>query len=448
MLLALKSLCQSGISIEAVKIKAATTFPSLNQKIEFGKDSCVLIKEFSNDGNVRMTGKWKSLESKTKDGRFTYFNDSMKPIVIGTYSNDMPIGVWQYFDNNGNILNQLNYSKVLNFMVNQEKVEGFYFLTDKLPEFKTDNYNNFSDYLMDNIIFPINAIKENVNENVAVSFIINTEGRLVNAEIVKGQNLDLNMEILRVLIESPQWTPGKDKKGIAKNIKFTYPIRFQNNTFNLGDYNIVNLFEVGYTGGALQFRKDIAEKVNYPDKDKKKQTFGISISKVEFLNNGEVLSVNTINSLSEEIDQGVKLILKELLNDKWNPVANAPDTLCFYMPVIYKFGNQNYDYLLKLNTNKIMDEVYVTAYGLGKSIDIMNYQTKINQAKETEHYEEIIQLTNDILKFDPLNVEIRKLAIECWEKLGEIDKAETQSKIMQNYIDNKSIDELLIDNTP
>jgi hypothetical protein len=48
---------------------------------------------------------------KIKDGNYTVINDDKKIIVKGTYTNNRKTGVWSYYDNNGKLVQQYDYSR-------------------------------------------------------------------------------------------------------------------------------------------------------------------------------------------------------------------------------------------------------------------------------------------------------------------------------------------------
>jgi protein TonB len=80
-------------------------------------------------------------------------------------------------------------------------------------------------YLADNIQYPINAQKNEIEGTVHVSFLINKNGEVVDIKIYKGVNVDLNNEALRVIGNMPNWNPGLfDGKPV--NVSFSLPIKF------------------------------------------------------------------------------------------------------------------------------------------------------------------------------------------------------------------------------
>ena len=81
-------------------------------------------------------------------------------------------------------------------------------------------------YLMNNIRYPENAMKNDIQGRVIVKFVIDSNGAVSDAEIVKGVDTDLDMEALRVVNNMPKWTPAKvDGKDVASY--FTLPVQFK-----------------------------------------------------------------------------------------------------------------------------------------------------------------------------------------------------------------------------
>ena len=58
---------------------------------------------------------------------------------------------------------------------------------------------------------------------IKVKFVVQTDGKLREFEILEGLNYDMNVEVLRVLHSSPAWTPGRLDGEIA-DISYSIPI--------------------------------------------------------------------------------------------------------------------------------------------------------------------------------------------------------------------------------
>ena len=103
--------------------------------------------------------------------------------------------------------------------------EDVFFIVEEMPEFDAGGPDKFMGYVVDNIRYPEKAVEENISGKVFVSFIIDVDGTLIDAKIVKGAHPLLNEEALRVVNSSPKWKAGKQRDTEVK-VSFTFPINF------------------------------------------------------------------------------------------------------------------------------------------------------------------------------------------------------------------------------
>ncbi len=81
-------------------------------------------------------------------------------------------------------------------------------------------------YLMNNIRYPEEAYKNDIQGRVIIKFVIEKDGAVTNAEVVKGVSPELDQEALRVVSSLPKWNPGKvGGKDVASY--FTLPVNFR-----------------------------------------------------------------------------------------------------------------------------------------------------------------------------------------------------------------------------
>lgn len=85
-------------------------------------------------------------------------------------------------------------------------------------------------YLNNNIRYPEMAIANDIQGRVHVEFVIERDGSVGHARILKGVDKSLDKEALRVVNSMPRWQPGKNN-GVAVRSYFTLPVTFrlQNN---------------------------------------------------------------------------------------------------------------------------------------------------------------------------------------------------------------------------
>lgn len=100
-----------------------------------------------------------------------------------------------------------------------------YEVADKMPEFP-GGMTGLMQHLSKNIRYPAEAHTNNIQGRVVVSVIINTEGKVTNAQIVQSVAPSLDAEALRVATTMPDWTPGT-KDGKPVNVKYTFPVVFR-----------------------------------------------------------------------------------------------------------------------------------------------------------------------------------------------------------------------------
>ena len=92
---------------------------------------------------------------------------------------------------------------------------------EKKPEFPGGEIK-FNKYIIDNL-----ELSEPLeSELILVQFVINTKGIVEEIKIVKGQNKEVNAQLIRLLQNSPLWTPAEIQDEKVK-VKMTYPIHIK-----------------------------------------------------------------------------------------------------------------------------------------------------------------------------------------------------------------------------
>lgn len=81
-------------------------------------------------------------------------------------------------------------------------------------------------WLSTNIRYPEAAQQNDVQGRVIVKFIVEKDGSVSQAQIVKGVDKDLDKEALRVVNKMPKWQAGKNN-GVAVRSYFTLPVVFK-----------------------------------------------------------------------------------------------------------------------------------------------------------------------------------------------------------------------------
>jgi protein TonB len=81
-------------------------------------------------------------------------------------------------------------------------------------------------YLNTSPKYPVIAQENGIQGRVTVTFVVDKDGVVRDAEIVRGVDPSLDKEALRVITAMPRWTPGK-QRGKPVRVKFTVPVTFR-----------------------------------------------------------------------------------------------------------------------------------------------------------------------------------------------------------------------------
>ena len=98
-------------------------------------------------------------------------------------------------------------------------------VVEKMPEFKGGQSELFV-YLGTNIKYPQEAKDKGIEGKVYINFIVNKEGLIKNAKVIKGIDPLLDAEALRLVKHMPDWTPG-EQGGQKVSVSYNLPITFK-----------------------------------------------------------------------------------------------------------------------------------------------------------------------------------------------------------------------------
>ena len=97
---------------------------------------------------------------------------------------------------------------------------------DNKPEFKGGKEKLFK-FVMNNLRYPGDALRENMDGRVLVDFVVTRSGYIINAKVRGSLYPSLDAEALRIITKmSQQWVPG-EKDGQAVDVAYFLPILFR-----------------------------------------------------------------------------------------------------------------------------------------------------------------------------------------------------------------------------
>jgi len=100
---------------------------------------------------------------------------------------------------------------------------------DKLPKIWVGQMPRFigdmNGYINSHIRYPDAAREANIEGTVVVRFVVNEDGSVSDATVVRGIGGGCDEEALRMVMNMPKWVPGK-QNGLAVKVFFSLPIKF------------------------------------------------------------------------------------------------------------------------------------------------------------------------------------------------------------------------------
>ena len=228
--------------------------------------------------------------------------------------------------------------------------EGEVFMVvEEMPEFP-GGMGECMKWLGQNIKYPADAKEKGVQGRVIVQFVVEKDGTIVNAKVVRGVDPDLDAEALRVVNQSPKWKPGK-QKGEAVRVKYTLPIMFRlgNDSSDskaaeapreakVDENGVHQVCEEmpEFPGGMAECMKYLSKNINYPEDCKKEGIQGRVIVQFVVDKDGSIKDPTIARGVHPSLDKEALRVLSSMPN--WKPGKQKGEAVKvrYTIPVMFK----------------------------------------------------------------------------------------------------------------
>lgn len=105
-----------------------------------------------------------------------------------------------------------------------EDANKVFLVVEQPPEFE-GGLEAMYKFIRKNMKYPASARRMNIEGSVFVGFVVDADGKISEAGVIKGISADCDKEALRVVQMMPKWRPGK-QSGRPVRVKFVLPIKF------------------------------------------------------------------------------------------------------------------------------------------------------------------------------------------------------------------------------
>ncbi len=211
------------------------------------------VKDFYKDGVLQMSGFYLDKKLKKKHGQFDYYSKqgvrySEYHYVKGKknglhimyqkdssvyarklFKKDKLFGESYWYHDNGIVASREDYmkgemTKYTFYNENGEELKGDY-LYELLPEYP-GGLSGLSTFISENVIYPKQAIDNNIQGRVLVKFIVEKDGTVNEVKSENYIHSLLNHEAERVVKSFSKWKPAKFHN-LPARVVYTVPINFK-----------------------------------------------------------------------------------------------------------------------------------------------------------------------------------------------------------------------------
>lgn len=190
----------------------------INYSYEANPNAVIIRLYFA---NTKELSQEYSVDTTTKklDGYFKdYFKGGKQQKSYGLYKGGYRVGVWQFYDKEGKVVEKYNYDLRRSFTFNENpylakrvyaamgaKTSQLDTL-DSIPHF-VGGMTELNGFFEKQLKQPYFAWLAGLKGTVIVSFIVTADGELENIKIIKGIGMGCEGEAMRVMRLMPRWAP-------------------------------------------------------------------------------------------------------------------------------------------------------------------------------------------------------------------------------------------------
>ncbi|MET0244028.1 MAG: TonB family protein, partial [Flavitalea sp.] len=173
--------------------------------------------------------------TKNKNGVFSSYHPNGMLESTGDFKNNQKNGTWLYCDTAGKYVSQREFMNGVvtdSIDLTAPKPEPISNDTSKTftrverESFFKGGQKDWTKYLTKNLNYHPAAIKANISGRVTVIFIVDKLGKATEARLFQSTHFYLDDEALRLIENSPKWTPAEQDGRIVKSYKLQ-PIIFR-----------------------------------------------------------------------------------------------------------------------------------------------------------------------------------------------------------------------------
>ena len=231
-------------------------------------ENTIIVRDFYISGELEMVAECSNITPRVvMDGKVTNYYKNGKIMEEGFYKVNTRTGLFKSYYENGNLKSEVSYDNtkqtyfgywrengeslldhgnghiseviknssyhkeiidsvlVNHYAIKEGTTDTVYLFLDKQPEYK-GGYESLMKDIQANMYYPRDARRAGIEGTVYVTFVIDKEGKIVDAEVLKGIDAECDQIARRAVTKLKPWIPGMVRNK-AVFVRFNLPVKFR-----------------------------------------------------------------------------------------------------------------------------------------------------------------------------------------------------------------------------
>lgn len=218
-----------------------------------------------------------------------------------------------------------------------------YRTVERMPSFPAQ-YGTPNEFLASRVIYPANAIQNNIEGKVILQFVVDRDGSIIQPEVLKGLGYGCDEAALGALMEMPKWKPGR-QNGKRVKVYYMLPLIFKLQPIPDSHLEFAGAFDSTYRavekmpefpGGERALMHYLNRNMNYPKSARRQHIEGIVYIQFTVTEKGKVANVKLIKGIDLDCDEEALRVVRNMPD--WAPgMQNGKEVNVFYtLPITFK----------------------------------------------------------------------------------------------------------------
>ena len=211
------------------------------------------------------------------------------------------------------------------------------------PTFQGKSSATFTEWLINNIKYPDEAKKKEIEGRVTLNFNVQIDGSIRNITSVAMPDPILKDAVIEAIQNSPKWEPAKNPDfnnpfPLRVSIKFQLP----NQVMKDDVFTVVEKMPQ-YPGGEMELRKFIATNMHYPEEARAQRAEGVVMVRFVVNTEGIIEDVEIMKRVHPAIDAEVLRIVSKLEPFVHGYQGGKPVNVYYMLPMTFTLNQKQVD---------------------------------------------------------------------------------------------------------